>query len=148
MKIECPNCKLSGQVSDANIPPEGRGMECPRCKTNIFVQKKATANWADTISDCPECGYSTFSTERFDICSRCGLDVKEFNKKGKKVPPAVNAEFLTPEPAAVHREQMLKDLERLEREDHRKRMQRLESAGSPQTMSTQRCRISWRLPRQ
>ncbi len=56
MKIICPDCGLSGQVSDANIPDEGRNMVCPRCKSMFPVQRTAPANWADSLTDCPECG--------------------------------------------------------------------------------------------
>src|SRR6266567_4649118 len=73
MKIECPHCRLTGQVSDASVPAEGRHMECPRCKKAFFVEKSVTASWADTLTDCPHCGYSNFSGERFDICPTCGL---------------------------------------------------------------------------
>jgi len=131
MKIECPNCKLTGQVSDANIPPEGRGMECPRCKASFFVQKQAAANWADTVTDCPECGFSTFTDERFDICPKCGLVVKDFKAKGEKEPaPAESAA----RPGAGERpdpEFLRQELERVELEDRRKRQQRLESVGTP-----------------
>jgi predicted Zn finger-like uncharacterized protein len=131
MKIECPNCKLTGQVSDANIPPEGRGMECPRCKTDFFIQKSPTANWADTVTDCPQCGYSTFSAERFDICPKCGLVVKDYKEKRGKQPGSGKGDIPAAEPVKVDRERMRQDLERLEREEQRKRQQRLESAGIP-----------------
>lgn len=95
MKIECPNCHLGGQVSDINVPPEGLNMECPRCKTSFFVKRQQAASWHDTASDCPVCQYSTFSDERFDICPRCGVVVKEYNERkskggggGRQLPPA------------------------------------------------------------
>jgi predicted Zn finger-like uncharacterized protein len=129
MKIECPHCKLTGQVSDANIPPEGRGMDCPRCKTNFFIQKSVTANWADTSTDCPRCGFSTFSAERFDICPQCGLVVKDHKEKGGQQPAAGKADIPGAGPAPVDREQMLQELERLEREEQRRNRQRQESVG-------------------
>lgn len=121
MKIECPNCKLTGQVSDINIPPEGRTMDCPRCKTSFFVKKTLTANWADTVTDCPECGFSTFSAERFDICPQCGLVVKNYHQKQK--PAARKVTVPADEPAVIDREQMRLELERLDREEKKKRQQ-------------------------
>ena len=131
MKIECPSCKLTGQVSDANIPPEGRGMECPRCKTSFFVEKVAPSNWADTATDCPECGYATFSAERFDICPKCGLVVKEYRERKKCQEPARKVDSHGEEPAVMDRERMRQDLERLEREDKIRRKQRMESVSAP-----------------
>ena len=81
MKIECPHCRLTGQVSDASVPAEGRHMECPRCKKAFFVEKSVTASWADTLTDCPHCGYSNFSGERFDICPTCGLVAKDYSEQ-------------------------------------------------------------------
>ncbi|GFE57925.1 zinc-ribbon domain-containing protein [Geobacter sp. AOG1] len=84
MKIQCPHCQLSGQISDLNVPPEGMNMDCPRCKTSFFVKKEATTSWKDTATECPACRFSTFSEERFDICPTCGLVIKDYNeKKGK-----------------------------------------------------------------
>lgn len=84
MKIQCPSCQLSGQISDANVPAEGMNMDCPRCKTSFYVKKESTANWKDTATECPVCQFSTFSEERFDICPTCGLVIKDYNeKKGK-----------------------------------------------------------------
>jgi len=131
MKIECPNCKLTGQTSDLNIPPEGRYMDCPRCKANFFVQKKAATNWADTMTDCPQCGYSTFSADRFDICPQCGLDAKAYNAQQRKKPPPRKADVTVEAPVAVDRETMRKELERLERKEAEKRQQRAESISAP-----------------
>jgi len=130
MKIECPNCKLTGQTSDVNIPPEGRYMDCPRCKTNFFIQKTAVANWADTLTDCPECGYSSFSAERFDICPHCGLVAKTYNEQHKQQ-PGKKAALPAEEPVVVDRERMRQELERLEREETKKRRLRAESAAAP-----------------
>jgi predicted Zn finger-like uncharacterized protein len=131
MRIECPNCKLTGQVSDINIPPEGRYMDCPRCKTNFFIQKKAAANWAETLSECPRCGFSTYSTERFDICPQCGLNAKVYHEQLRNQPTARKAEPTTKEPAAVDRETMRQELERLERKEAEKRQRRSESIAAP-----------------
>jgi hypothetical protein len=131
MKIECPSCKLTGQISDINIPPEGRYMDCPRCKANFFIQKKASANWADTLSECPRCGFSTFSEERFDICPQCGLDPKIHNEQSRTQPAPRKAAPPEVKPAVVDREAMRKELERLEQKEAEKRQRRAESIAAP-----------------
>ena len=131
MKIECPNCKLTGQTSDLNIPPEGRYMDCPRCKANFFVQKTAVANWADTMADCPQCGYSSYSAERFDICPQCGLVAKTYNEQHKKQPPPRKAVVRADEPVVIDPARMRQELERLEREEQKRRLQRAENLAVP-----------------
>ena len=81
MKIECPECKLTGNVDDSMVPATGIAMNCPRCKTSFYVKKETTANWKDTATECPICRFSTFSEERFDICPTCGLVIKDYNEK-------------------------------------------------------------------
>jgi predicted Zn finger-like uncharacterized protein len=125
MKIECPHCRLAGQVSDASVPAEGRHMECPRCKTSFFVEKIVTASWADTLTDCPQCGYSNFSGERFDICPSCGLVAKDHaaqrSRQGGGRPVAGKAERPAGKPeAAVDSERLRQDLERLQRAEEQK----------------------------
>ncbi|MBT0653640.1 zinc-ribbon domain-containing protein [Geomobilimonas luticola] len=121
MKIQCPHCRLSGQISDVNVPAEGMNMDCPRCKTSFFVKKEATASWKDTATECPACRFSTFSEERFDICPTCGLVIKDYNeKKGKSgSAPAQPAPGRPPrqqealDPAEI-RQRAEEDLRRLE----------------------------------
>ncbi|RII26700.1 MAG: hypothetical protein CXR31_09830 [Geobacter sp.] len=121
MKIQCPDCQLSGQISDANVPAEGMNMDCPRCKTSFYVKKEATANWKDTATECPVCQFSTFSEERFDICPTCGLVIKDYNeKKGKGGASPAKAASAKPsrqqeasDPAEVSR-RTAEDLRRLE----------------------------------
>ncbi|KAF0216827.1 MAG: Zinc finger-domain-containing [Geobacteraceae bacterium] len=84
MNIQCPNCKITGQISDAKIPPEGLFMNCPKCKTGFEVRKTAASNWQETMSDCPVCQYSTFSDERFDICPNCGLVIKDYMQQQRE----------------------------------------------------------------
>ncbi len=127
MKIECPNCKLAGQVSDVNIPPEGRSMECPRCKHSFTVSRSAPASWADTLTDCPRCGYSTYSGERFDICPSCGLAAKDRGVRETSRTKGQEAGRPAERPAAADSERMRQDLERLVREEENRR--RLHAAG-------------------
>jgi transposase-like protein len=121
MRIDCPNCKLSGQISDIIIAPEGQYMDCPRCKSNFFVQKGAPSSTADTLSDCPECGYSTFTEERFDICPQCGLVAKTHNKLFKKPQRRRKEVVQDYEPVTVDKERVRQDLERLRLEEENKR---------------------------
>lgn len=77
MRIECPNCKASGNVNDLEIPEDGMMLTCPRCEESFRVlkpRKKATSAFA--TNTCPTCGYSTFCEEVFDECPHCGTDVK------------------------------------------------------------------------
>ncbi|HEY6871184.1 MAG TPA: zinc-ribbon domain-containing protein [Geobacteraceae bacterium] len=131
MKIECPNCKLTGQVSDLSVPAEGRYMDCPRCKNSFFVNKIAPASWADTLTDCPRCGYSTYSGDRFDICPGCGLVAKDHSAQrgeqsaGRTAPQQGGA--AAGGKAEIDVERMRQDLERVQREEEKKR--RLHGAG-------------------
>ena len=121
MKIKCPSCQLSGQISDANVPAEGMNMDCPRCKTSFYVKKETTANWKDTATECPVCRFSTFSEERFDICPTCGLVIKDYNeKKGKEgaaparpAPASPSRQKEKVDPAEISR-RAAEDLRRLE----------------------------------
>jgi len=77
MRIECPNCKATGNVNDHDIPEEGMNLACPRCKHNFRItkpRKKMTSVYA--TNTCPSCGYSTFCEEVFDECPHCGIVVK------------------------------------------------------------------------
>lgn len=84
MKIECPHCHLTGEVSDLEIPAEGRHMDCPRCNTS-FTVKRRTNSWSpDAMNTCPSCSFSTFSEETFDVCPQCGLICKDYNDRLRK----------------------------------------------------------------
>lgn len=129
MNIQCPNCKITGRISDAKIPPEGLFMNCPKCKTGFEVKKTAANNWQETMSECPVCKYSTFSEERFDICPKCGLVIKEFlaqqrEKKGHG--EKASAELKTPpderkSASAGERLRMEEELRRFEEEQRARR---------------------------
>ena len=123
MRIDCPNCKLSGQISDIKIAPEGQYIDCPRCKSSFFVQKSAASSTAETLSDCPECGYSTFTDDRFDICPQCGLVAGTHNKLYKKPEKRQKEVPADNEPVTVDKERVRQDLERLRREEENKRNQ-------------------------
>lgn len=74
MKIECPSCQLSGKVNELELPPEGRELKCPRCKSGFHVNKPPTpAGKQELMSVCPICQYSTFTDELFAVCPKCGV---------------------------------------------------------------------------
>lgn len=82
MKIECPGCKLSGNIDDATVPATGLAMTCPRCKKPFTIEKTAfSAETAAAMLDsCPKCQYSTFSDEKFAVCPKCGLVVADYQR--------------------------------------------------------------------
>jgi predicted Zn finger-like uncharacterized protein len=85
MRIECPECHLAGKVNELEIPPEGRLVNCPRCKNTFHIDKPAVAAWSpDMMNVCPVCQYSTFGTEMFAVCPQCGLVGSEYQEKLRK----------------------------------------------------------------
>lgn len=40
MKIECPNCKKTGEVDDSKIPKEGIGVRCPKCGNRFIIMRE------------------------------------------------------------------------------------------------------------
>ncbi|GAM09814.1 hypothetical protein OR1_02096 [Geobacter sp. OR-1] len=99
MKIECPNCKLTGEVNDHDVPLDGRYIDCPRCKTGFQVKKPLAKGWnPNMMSVCPACQYSTFTDEMFDVCPKCGLQGSVYNAKKRKL---------------LEEEQVKRDMERL-----------------------------------
>jgi predicted Zn finger-like uncharacterized protein len=131
MKITCPECGLSGQVSDANIPEVGRNMVCPRCKSTFPVQRTAPVDWADSMSDCPDCGYSSFTGERFDICPKCGLVAREHNERTRQRPLPLQSGAAPVEQGGEERDYVRRELERLERDEKLRERQRAENLGVP-----------------
>jgi len=98
MKIECPDCKLSGNIDDSTVPATGLAMTCPRCKKPFTVERPASEALSSSamMGSCPKCQYSTFTEEKFAICPKCGLNVADFhneqlalrqNQKSRPVPP-------------------------------------------------------------
>ncbi len=84
MKIECPSCHLSGKVNELELPPEGRELECPRCKAPFHVNKPASGGKQDMMNMCPACQYSTFTDEMFAVCPKCGLVAGEYRVRKNK----------------------------------------------------------------
>jgi predicted Zn finger-like uncharacterized protein len=120
MRIDCPNCKLTGQISNIKIAPEGQYIDCPRCNSSFFVQKGAPSSTAVTLTDCPECGYSTFTDDLFDICPQCGLIAGTHNKLYKQPEKRQKQVLMDNEPVTVDKERVRQDLERLQREAENK----------------------------
>lgn len=40
MRVQCPKCDFSGNIRDELIPPEGKQVNCPKCKTRFFVKRE------------------------------------------------------------------------------------------------------------
>jgi len=78
MKIACPNCKATGNIPSHEIPLEGRFLTCPRCNHGFTVMKPPPAADDYQVDTCPACHYSSFGTDRFDTCPKCGVVVKAF----------------------------------------------------------------------
>lgn len=110
MKIECPSCQLTGNINELEIPPDGRHVNCPRCRESFRVKKPAATTWQPYMMNvCPKCQYSTFSEEMFAVCPKCGLDGSSHHasqQKAEKTPPLSQQEF---------QQQLLRDQERLQR---------------------------------
>jgi predicted Zn finger-like uncharacterized protein len=83
MRIECPNCKLSGNLDESTVPATGLAMNCPRCKTGFTVERPSHGNALSgaMMDSCPQCQYATFSDEKFSVCPKCGLVVAEYHQK-------------------------------------------------------------------
>lgn len=84
MKLECPSCHLTGKINEVELPPEGRYVSCPRCKTSFHVAKPPPAGNSPLMSMCPACQYSTFSDEMFDVCPKCGLKAGDHPEKRRQ----------------------------------------------------------------
>lgn len=82
MKIECPGCRLSGNIDDSTVPATGLAMTCPRCKKQFTVERPDPRSGAVAMLDsCPSCQYATFSEEKFAVCPKCGLVVADYQRK-------------------------------------------------------------------
>lgn len=85
MKIECPSCHLAGNINEEGLPPEGRLVNCPRCKNGFQVAKPLdTGEYRRPMSSCPSCQYSTFTDETFTVCPKCGMTADEFEALSRK----------------------------------------------------------------
>lgn len=121
MRIECPGCKLSGNIDDATVPATGLAMTCPRCKQKFTVERAVLQGGAAVpmLDACPACQYATFSEEKFAVCPKCGLVVADYQKKllaarkaeaGRQQPQPVRKAQDEP-PARLTEEQRLRDEE-------------------------------------
>jgi predicted Zn finger-like uncharacterized protein len=83
MRIECPECKLSGNIDDSTVPATGLAMTCPRCKKQFTVERPelSASTAVATLDSCPKCQYATFSDEKFAVCPQCGLVVADYHKE-------------------------------------------------------------------
>lgn len=90
MRIECPECKLTGNMDESTIPATGMTMSCPRCKAHFTVLRPESGSTPESamLDNCPSCQYATFSEEKFAVCPKCGLVVADYlrNKLGGRSP--------------------------------------------------------------
>jgi predicted Zn finger-like uncharacterized protein len=85
MNIECPSCHLTGKINELDLPPDGKDLNCPRCKKSFHVAKPADAELKRVMmNSCPACQYSTFTDEMFTVCPKCGMTLEEFQKKAQR----------------------------------------------------------------
>ncbi len=85
MKIECPSCRLAGNINEVELPPEGSLINCPRCKEQFHVAKPApAAKSGHMMNTCPVCQYSTFTDEMFSECPKCGTTGTNYQEMLKK----------------------------------------------------------------
>jgi predicted Zn finger-like uncharacterized protein len=117
MKIECPDCRLSGNINEVELPEEGRYMSCPRCKTSFHVAKPPLpADSRYLMNTCPVCQYSTFTDEMFAVCPKCGHSGKDYKKVLKKKEKAVDQALRQDlPPLQENMEQLKRDLGALQR---------------------------------
>jgi predicted Zn finger-like uncharacterized protein len=81
MKIVCPSCHLTGNINEADIPPQGRRIACPKCRAGLFIHKPAPGtDDGYMMGMCPVCGYSTFTDEMFSECPTCGTNGADYRK--------------------------------------------------------------------
>lgn len=100
MKIECPECKLAGNLDEAVIPATGIALNCPRCKARFTVFRPQAGDGGAMLDCCPSCQYATFSEEKFSACPKCGLVVADYLRQraasngnnAPAVPPAMTSE--------------------------------------------------------
>ncbi len=116
MKIECPDCRLSGNVNEVEIPDEGRNISCPRCKTVFHVAKPPLpAAGRYLMNNCPVCQYSTFTDEMFAVCPKCGHSGKYYGKTSSKREDTVNTQRQEQQPLREDKDQLMRDLDALNR---------------------------------
>lgn len=153
MRIECPSCKLSGNIDDATVPATGLAMTCPRCKARFVVERPAVAAEvaAAMVDSCPACQYATFSEEKFASCPKCGLNIadyfqqqrstRETVKPGSRRPAATRpTPDLQPPPVPLTAEQRRKD------EEARKRYGLGAAAAAGEAAEPVRSRFAGNLP--
>jgi predicted Zn finger-like uncharacterized protein len=109
MRIECPDCKASGNINEHDIPDEGMYLACPKCAHSFRVDKPRASRMHSVYATntCPACKYSTFCEEVFDKCPKCGHDVsveaerKKLQQSQMRQAAAVNAPPSSPIPPPV-----------------------------------------------
>ena len=85
MKIECPSCRLAGKINELELPPGGRRITCPRCKSDFQVEKPPPPVGSKALrNSCPSCHYATFTEEMFADCPKCGMSAEDYQVLSRK----------------------------------------------------------------
>ena len=37
MKVQCPNCRATGQIAESKVPERGAYTRCPKCQVRLFI---------------------------------------------------------------------------------------------------------------
>lgn len=88
MRIECPTCNFSAEVSGEKVPPRGGTTKCPRCSAVFFFSPKAPLIPNDKLETviCPKCGTKQDAGE---TCAACGIFYKKYRQvEGGRIPSA------------------------------------------------------------
>jgi len=122
MRIECPNCHLTGNVNEEDLSSKGRRFDCPRCKTGFHVDMPSPGSAGrNLMSMCPICQYSTFTDEMFSVCPKCGTTgsdyrimlLKKSEQNQQRQESTGNSQ--EPPPTEPDQEQMMREYELLTR---------------------------------
>jgi predicted Zn finger-like uncharacterized protein len=91
IRIECPSCHFSADVSSEKVPQGGGNTRCPRCSTTFFVahDNPVTPEMPSAHMRCPKCGFDQTPSE---TCTSCGLIYAKY--KGAARPDALTVPVL------------------------------------------------------
>lgn len=97
MKIECPNCHLTGNVPDDKASAPGLFATCPKCRSRFeLTPAPQPAPPAPKPVVCPKCAASQ---DGGDICLTCGIVFAKYSKVQElkeQAPPSPSEPELPP----------------------------------------------------
>ncbi|WP_224958143.1 zinc-ribbon domain-containing protein [Geomonas subterranea] len=91
LRIQCPSCHFSADVSSEKVPQGGGNTRCPRCSTTFFVapDDPVTPEMPSAHMRCPKCGFDQTPSE---TCTSCGIIYAKY--KGATRPEALTVPVL------------------------------------------------------